>query len=802
MRRRARNPILGRDEELRRVLALLANDGLVTVTGPGGVGKTRLAREVADRWDGPVLFVELDTIETVDAGGVLAAVVEVAGIRTARTALDRDRSTLTPTERLGHELRGRNALVVVDNCEHVLAEAATVVDELADAGDLTVLATSREGLGIDGEQVVPLRPLGGDAVELFVARARAVRPDFEPDAVESAAIAALCERVDGLPLAIELAAARVRTMRPSELLERLDGRPNLLRAPRRSGPAHHTSVTELLDWSLDLLFVAERRLLARLSVFSGSFAIDAAEAVGASAELRREEVVDLLDRLVDKSLLAVEEHPEGTGTHDPAGATRYRLLHLVRSHVATELVGPDRVDATRRHLGHHLALAERANDGVRGPEVGHWVEVLEQEQAELAAALDHAFVHDPDAGITLTARLSWFWFITGRQLELVRRAAQALGARIDGAEAARHPDRSWIASLAAIEGHEPAIPEAIEVAGRVPESLLDALTLIGAGAVCLQQGMTERGTAALRRARAMFVEHDHEWGLGVAAALEGMAQFWTGGLAGAEEKLAVAQDLVRASGDPWQLAFLTSTRADLAIVRGDYEHAEALYEEALASATELRLGHAVVQITNGLADLAILTGRPGDALAMLDDARRHAARVGAQETMVQIDTAMGLALHRLGRREEASATYRSALDKIQPGFKAGESLILCRLADVTLDLGDHAGARDHLQRATALVGNGVDRQRATALVLEGWATLLAAEHRPIAAARALGCAERLRDDAGAPLASGERGAVDLVRCTLERELGAGGLRDELAAGARSTLDAVLDEVCGTGDRVA
>jgi tetratricopeptide (TPR) repeat protein len=259
---------------------------------------------------------------------------------------------------------------------------------------------------------------------------------------------------------------------------------------------------------------------------------------------------------------------------------------------------------------------------------------------------------------------------------------------------------------------------------------------------------------------------------------------------------------VRVSGDPWQLAILTSTRADVAVVRGDYERAEALLTEALASSTTLRLGHGIVQLTTSLADLSILRGDPTHALDLLDDARRRAVSVGAREMLAQVGTATGLALHRLGRPLDAAAAYRNALDHLQPGFKSGESLILCRLADVDLDLGDHAAARAHLARALDLVGVSADRLRSTALALEGWAALLLAEGRPARAARALGSAEQLRADAGAPLADGERMSIDRVRCALEHELGATALADALAAAASIPVAEIVDELAGADGRVA
>ena len=388
---------------------------VVTLTGPGGGGKTRLALRVAALaeagfGDGARL-VELAPLT--DSTLVPASVAHALGVS--------ERDVPTPAAGLARALAGRELLVVLDNCEHVLEAAAGLVASLlAQCRRVRFLATSRERLDVPGELVFPVPPLGlpadgsaaavaaSEAGMLFTARAAAASPAFELSAHNSAAVAEVCARLDGMPLAIELAAARCPALDPAELAARLDGRPGLLSGgPAR--PGRHRSLEALVAWSYELLDDSERRLLARLSVLRGGFDLGTAERVAAGGPLRPEAIAGLLASLAGKSVVHI---------HDGA-AVRYSLLETIRQFAAGQLA------ASGEQTAVHLRLLEWALDEARSAEatVGSsrwaaWASRLSAEQASIRAALSWALGgHEPDVGRELAALLARWWIATGRYSE-------------------------------------------------------------------------------------------------------------------------------------------------------------------------------------------------------------------------------------------------------------------------------------------------------------------------------------------------------------------------------------------------
>jgi predicted ATPase/class 3 adenylate cyclase len=320
------NDFVGRAAAIEQVGGLLADTAVVTLTGPGGVGKTRLALQVAaglqPEFAEGAWLVDLAPVN--DPERVAATTLETLGFTLAD-----DEEEVTG---LCARLRRRRMLLVFDNCEHLVANVATIADAIsAGARDVRVIATSREGLGIPAERVVPVAPLGtdaeGDAVELFVTRARAGRPDFALDAAMGVTVVELCRRLDGIPLAIELAAARTRSVSPAQILERLDERFRILTGGSRTAVARHQTLQAAVDWSYELLSGHERRVLDRLSVFAGGFTLEAAEAVAADDEIDAFEVFDHVSALVDKSLVVP----------DAVDETRYGLLETIRQYAADRL---------------------------------------------------------------------------------------------------------------------------------------------------------------------------------------------------------------------------------------------------------------------------------------------------------------------------------------------------------------------------------------------------------------------------------------------------------------------------------
>jgi predicted ATPase/class 3 adenylate cyclase len=369
---------VGRERDVTDVAELLSGHRLVTLTGVGGVGKTRLAlqaaSEVLPRFPDGAWLVELAKVR--DPAAVADAVAAGLGAPS--------RPELSALEVLTRFLRTKRVLVVLDNCEHLLDAAAELVRSLEQAcPDLVVLATSREGLGVRGEQNVTVRSLGaGDAKELFVARAVATRSDFTLTDTNAAAVAEVCRRLDGIPLAIELAAARVAALSPAQLAARLDQRFALLAGGERGAVERHATLRAAIDWSYELLEPAEQLMLARLSVFAGGCTLEAAEAVCADGAIDACDVIDLLSSLVARSLVTID-------VSDPE-ETWYRLLETIRQYAEEQLDPNDRLQTCDRHVSYYAGWLTSAAEHLRGPDQADWVARAEHETENARAAITWA----------------------------------------------------------------------------------------------------------------------------------------------------------------------------------------------------------------------------------------------------------------------------------------------------------------------------------------------------------------------------------------------------------------------------
>ena len=367
--------LIGRDIDVSRVTTALGDGPLVTLTGVGGVGKTRLALEAAYR----------EQQNFADGAWVceLAPVCQGSAVSHAMATTLRLQhlSGLGIDDAVVEYLRPLEVLLVVDNCEHVLPEAAALIGRIArDCPHVKLLATSREALGIEGERVLPVQPLSeADAAALFTERARASRPDFDPDREPIGAVAEICRRLDGVPLAIELAAARMRAMSSLEVARRLD-RLRLLSGGSRGAHPRHQSVTAAIEWSFQLLADPEKELFSRLSVFTGGFDLEAAHAVCGDDESTEDDSLDLLIGLVDKSMVIVRGGP---------GPTRYGILEMLRAFGRSRLLdsGLD-VETATRHARYYTELVERAAVGLNGPDEQIWVERMTPDAGRTYAALD------------------------------------------------------------------------------------------------------------------------------------------------------------------------------------------------------------------------------------------------------------------------------------------------------------------------------------------------------------------------------------------------------------------------------
>jgi predicted ATPase/DNA-binding SARP family transcriptional activator len=428
---------VGRDDDIARITGVLADARLVTLTGPGGAGKTRLAAEAAarmlDRLPDGVWMVELGSV--VDPADLPQAALTLLGAREVALLAPRGTAGMPPAERLVEALGAKRLLLVLDNCEHLVAGAAAMVEQLlARCPALLVLTTSREPLGITGEVLHPVGPLAlpGDgvtpaqalrspAVRLFADRAAAARPGFAVDGATLGPVLRTCRALDGIPLAIELAAARLRALPPEQVAARLDDRFRLLAGGRSAVPRHQT-LRAVIDWSWDLLDEAERTLLRRLAVFAGGATLDAAERVCAVPGLdgpTPDEVLYLLAALVDKSLVVAGEG---------GGEVRYAMLETVRAYGQERRREAGEDQALRRaHAAYFLDLAEQVDPRLRGGDQLRWLERLSTERDNLHAALRWAVDRREAAtAMRFVAALGWYWFLRSLRAEAVDWAAQAL----------------------------------------------------------------------------------------------------------------------------------------------------------------------------------------------------------------------------------------------------------------------------------------------------------------------------------------------------------------------------------------
>nr|WP_264372933.1 TetR family transcriptional regulator [Nonomuraea phyllanthi] len=458
--------LVGRDQAVDEIRCLLAAGRLVTLTGPGGVGKTRLAIETGNRMvqdlpDGVWLVELAGTCRTGDGRNASAwspGVEEVARTVSASIGLRDDTSesgiSLLPSERVADTLHGRRLLLVLDNCEHVIEPVAKLAERLLRAAPgLRILATSREPLALDGETVWPVPPLAlpdpaassadlaqSGAMQLFVQRVTAVSPRFTLNSDNADQVAELCRRLDGLPLALELAATRVPALGVHELVNRLDNRFQLLAAGRRDAPERQQTLRGLLDWSWDLLTEPDRIVLRRLAVHAGGCILPAAETVCAGDEIAPDTVIDVLSRLVDRSLVVVTETPDGP---------RYQLLETIAEYCLGRLSEAGELDRVRRLFHrYYLDLAKRAEPQIRGPEQHEWLDRVARENTNLCTALGGMIgENDATGALELVTSLVWCWFQLGR-LSLARDLLQrALAADGEAPVSLRATAQAWQAGI-------------------------------------------------------------------------------------------------------------------------------------------------------------------------------------------------------------------------------------------------------------------------------------------------------------------------------------------------------------------
>lgn len=547
---------IGRQRELARITDQLAAPAcrLLTLTGPPGTGKTRLALEAAgsalDSFRDGAIFVALAPVQ--DANLVAGAIAQAMGIKEA--------AGIPSPQMLQSDLRSRQMLLLLDNFEHVMEAAPLVADLLAGAPDLTVMVTSRESLRLSGEHEYAVPPLatpdlkradpldalaGYEAVALFVQRTQAIRPDFSLTDDNAPIVAEICVQLDGLPLALELAAARARLLSLRDLRDRLESRLETLRGGLRDLSPRHQTLRATIDWSYHLLDPEERALFNRLGVFVGGCTLEAAESVcGANLSIA---ILDGLEGLLNKSMVKRERGQDGRA--------RFTLLETLREYALERLEESGEIDALRAaHAGYYVGLTERANPELRGPEQSEWLARLEAELENLRAALGWS-VGGADAalGLRLAGALDRFWWVQGRHVE-------GLG---------------WT---------ERALQHAADAPIEVRARALNSVGFLGSylSSIDSALGDPERGVARSEEALALFRELGDRRNEAWARAFLGMAALSAVDLDRGETLYREALDLFREVEDPDGIAWVFLALAEIARNRGDYDLAERLQEQSLA----------------------------------------------------------------------------------------------------------------------------------------------------------------------------------------------------------------------------
>jgi len=682
-------PLVGRERDLKVLSTFLVQQEvrLLTLTGTGGVGKTRLAleaaRDAADTFPNGVAFVVLASVG--DASLVVPTVCRALGLRETAGA--------SPQDVLRTHVRDKKLLLVLDNFEHVLEAAAEVAELIGSSTQLKVLCTSRSPLHVRGEQEYPVTPLelpastrspepaavlASPSGRLFAERARAASPAFSITEDNAAAVAAICWRLAGLPLALELAAAKARFLNPATLLVRLDRA--LSTGSARDVPDRQRTLRATLDWSYALLSEPEQALFRRLSVFAGGFTLEAAEAVSAVGDpVAEEDVVGLLGGLAGQSLVAAQ-----TG----AKVLRYGMLEPVRQYALEKLEEHEESEKTRRrHAAFFLALAELADPEVRGPRQAEWLERLERENDNLRAAMAWALsAGDDDTAVRLGWALHTFWLVRGHHREERRWIETAL-------ERGLVPPLLTKAlllagSLAYAEGDYPAAEERFQDALRLSQRTGDVLAkghaLGGTALVEIARQGYEAAASRLEKAVAIFQHYDEDYLASALRVILGTVLLARGEDERAERALEEGLASARKLRTPSLMYIALYNSAQTALAHGEREKAARMLEEGVQWAARNKDRANLAYLLEALAAVLVLEGEGRRSAFLLGAAEALLEEVGARVYNYYIPDR---SLH-----ERTAASVRSLLgqDGFQQTWSEGRAMTFDQAVACALSTVEHS----------------------------------------------------------------------------------------------------------------
>ncbi len=769
---------IGREQEIEQVKTLLSHTRLLTLMGSGGSGKTRLAlqvlAEVAHDFEDGICFIGLAPIT--DSGLVGSTIARVLGVR--------EMGGLPIQERLIKFLQDVRGLLLLDNFEQVVEAAPLVVSLLEACPSLKILVTSRASLHVQGEQEFPVPPLvlpeAGDlpspkqlakyeAVALFLERAKAVRPDFKLDDDNATTVAEVCVRLDGLPLAIELAASRIKLLPPRAILARLEHRFDLLTHGGREVPARHRTLREAIGWSYELLNKDEKKLFRRTAVFAGGHTVQAAAAVHSAGIGQETELLEGLSSLVDQNLIQQQEQQDG----EP----RFHRLETIREFSLECLRASGEEAAVRRnHLDYVLGLAEQAEPHLTGPEQGTWLNRLAQEQDNLRAALDFALEVDEQAASRLGAALGRFWLVHGHLNEgseqLGRVLAQegssvlpATRAQLLTAAGTLAHNRGYVAVARSF------FEESLTLYREQDDKQGIADTLSNLGWMAFRLGDYSPAWTLSEESLALQRELGQKRGTALALNNMGWVTHHQGNFSKARRLYQEVLGLQQERGDERGTAFALTCLGWAACEQGDAERGRALLEQAQTLFRRIGERQLLAFCTSLLARAVYHLGDAEQALVFLQDTSvpifRH---IGDQYGLAVALCIRGDVLWSQEKYEEATESYQESLQiREEVGDKWGTAQSLCRLAEVALEEKVLTRALK-LQRRSLMLRRDLEDKDGIAECLLGLARTAFRRNLLKRAACLLTASDALRESIGGTLSPLMKEARDRLAATLTKEL--------------------------------